>query len=280
MAVTAAQARRAVRRAELSWAPEVKDPRAEKGQRYGHHGLLSLLMMAFACGLICLRRLEHHRPRGLVHRKLKSLCLVLGAVGRTWGQRCLPPASSWTEAALETAMAKVVNGDAIRDLLEAGRGRLSTTVVERMKALGVPLEGKIAPTYPVETWAGCLKLMAEDMFPGIDATEAQRQLAHLRIDAAARRFKNRVLFALSRLAGRQRGLERFVRALAAGASHIETRFTVLGPRHYEVWINDVAGVPGFFWGMIEAGARHTGGADPMWIKAQDGDGCTYEIEGH
>lgn len=58
MAVTAAQARRAVRRAELSWAPEVKDPRAEKGQRHGHHGLLSLLMTAFACGLICLRRVE------------------------------------------------------------------------------------------------------------------------------------------------------------------------------------------------------------------------------
>jgi predicted transposase YbfD/YdcC len=58
MAVTEAQARRAVRRAELSWAPEVKDPRAEKGQRYTHHGLLSLLMTAFACGLVCLRRVE------------------------------------------------------------------------------------------------------------------------------------------------------------------------------------------------------------------------------
>lgn len=58
MAVTEAQARRAVRRAELSWAPEVKDPRAEKGQRYAHHGLLSLLMAAFACGLVCLRRVE------------------------------------------------------------------------------------------------------------------------------------------------------------------------------------------------------------------------------
>lgn len=58
MAVNAAQACRAIRRAELSWAPEVKDPRAEKGQRYEHHGLLSLMMTAFACGLVCLRRVE------------------------------------------------------------------------------------------------------------------------------------------------------------------------------------------------------------------------------
>jgi len=58
MAVSAAQARRAVRRAELSWAPEVKDPRAEKGQRYEPHGLLSLLVVGFACGHLCLRRVE------------------------------------------------------------------------------------------------------------------------------------------------------------------------------------------------------------------------------
>jgi len=57
--VTEAQARRAVRRADLEWAPEVKDPRAEKGQRHAHHGMLSLLVAAFACGHIHLRRVEN-----------------------------------------------------------------------------------------------------------------------------------------------------------------------------------------------------------------------------
>lgn len=58
MAVTEAQACRAVRRAELEWAPEVKDPRAEKGQRHSHHGMLSLMVAAFACGHLHLRNVE------------------------------------------------------------------------------------------------------------------------------------------------------------------------------------------------------------------------------
>jgi len=59
MSVSEAQARRAVRRADLEWAPEVQDPRAEKGQKYAHHGMLSLLVAAFAGGQTRLRHVEH-----------------------------------------------------------------------------------------------------------------------------------------------------------------------------------------------------------------------------
>ncbi len=58
MAVTEAQARRALRRAEFPWSPEVSDPRREHNQRHDHFGLLSVLAAAFACGRTCLRRVE------------------------------------------------------------------------------------------------------------------------------------------------------------------------------------------------------------------------------
>jgi Transposase DDE domain len=58
MAVTEAQARRALRRAEFPWSPLVKDPRKAHNQRHEHHGLLSVLAAAFACGRTCLRRVE------------------------------------------------------------------------------------------------------------------------------------------------------------------------------------------------------------------------------
>jgi len=42
---------------------------------------------------------------------------------------------------------------------------------------------------------------------------------------------------------------------------------------------DVTGLPGFFWGMLEGGARHScREIDPITIKAREGDGCTYEIK--
>lgn len=58
MAVTEAQARRALRRADFPWSAEVTDPRRAHNQRHDHLGLLSVLAAAFACGRTCLRRVE------------------------------------------------------------------------------------------------------------------------------------------------------------------------------------------------------------------------------
>lgn len=58
MSVTEGQARRSLRRVEVKWEPEVADPRRVHNQRHRHHGLLSVLAAAFACGRTCLRRVE------------------------------------------------------------------------------------------------------------------------------------------------------------------------------------------------------------------------------
>jgi predicted transposase YbfD/YdcC len=45
-------------RVAMRWDPAVTDPRKQRNQRHGHHGLLSVLAAAFACGRTCLRRVE------------------------------------------------------------------------------------------------------------------------------------------------------------------------------------------------------------------------------
>jgi len=114
---------------------------------------------------------------------------------------------------------QTVNADAIEHLAKAARGRLSAAAREQIQKLGIALDGPYQATYPVEAWAACVKLIAADLFPGIDEIEAQRQLAHLRIGVVSSSLRGRALFALSRLAGRERGLARFVQALASGATH-------------------------------------------------------------
>jgi predicted transposase YbfD/YdcC len=52
------QRRRALRFSEVEWSQELEDPRQARGKRYEHHGLLGLLVAAFACGLKSLRRVE------------------------------------------------------------------------------------------------------------------------------------------------------------------------------------------------------------------------------
>ena len=58
MAVTEAQARRAIRRADIKFDAQVEDPRDDRNQRHGHHGLLAVMAAAFACGRIHLRKVE------------------------------------------------------------------------------------------------------------------------------------------------------------------------------------------------------------------------------
>jgi uncharacterized protein (TIGR02265 family) len=174
----------------------------------------------------------------------------------------------------DAAVSKTVGGDGARDLVAAGRGKLSAAAREQIAALGLPLEGKVAAAYPIEAWSACVKLIAEDMFPGVEPIEAQRRLGKLRMAVAAKRLKGRILFAVSRLLPPPKALEKFVTGLRAGATGLDTRCTVVGQDHLEVWFSDVFGVPGFFMGMLEAGARDAS----ITIKSHDGDACTYDVQ--
>src|SRR5262245_21857115 len=93
---------------------------------------------------------------------------------------------------------KVVQGESVGQRVGAGRGRLSEPARARIPELGIPLDGKIAESYPAESWAACVKLMADDMFPGIEREEAQRRLAHLRMDQFAATAKGKFVFAFAR----------------------------------------------------------------------------------
>jgi len=58
MPITEAQARRAVRHADIPWNQEVDDPREDAWVVHGHHGLLGGLAAAFSTGCRSLRRAE------------------------------------------------------------------------------------------------------------------------------------------------------------------------------------------------------------------------------
>jgi predicted transposase YbfD/YdcC len=52
------QVARTLMRQCVAWDEAVADPRDARGRRHGHHGLLNLLVLGFACGMATLRRVE------------------------------------------------------------------------------------------------------------------------------------------------------------------------------------------------------------------------------
>lgn len=66
--------------------------------------------------------------------------------------------------------------------------------------------------------------------------------------------------------------------LRSGANFIETKFTVTGTDAYELWLNDVTDVPGFYAGILSAGSgKIDGWPDRIEIKQRDGASCLYSL---
>lgn len=173
---------------------------------------------------------------------------------------------------------KLVFDSSVEALVKVARGKLSPAAAAKVVALGIPLEGKLQPAYPAEAWSQCVKIICTDLYPKAEPVEAQRQLAHRTVEQFAASFVGKALFSLTRLIGRERTLQRMTQNFRTGANFMQTRLDVLGPGHYELWINDVSGVPGFFMGLVEGGAKaSTGEVDDIRVKTLEGDACTYEI---
>lgn len=154
MAVTEAQARRALRRVNIEWDEKVKDPRQAHNQRHEHHGLLSVFAAAFACGRTCLRRVEDFAAD--LGPSLRKRLWMPGGVSDTTLYRLL--SKQGVSGLRETAWKKVrelIQGKLIRrDLFKLGVLSLdgkslwasSRTTVEGAKTANDKKHGVITST--------------------------------------------------------------------------------------------------------------------------------------
>lgn len=135
---------------------------------------------------------------------------------------------------------------------------------------------KIEPAYPAEDWAKAVKVIGADLYPKEAVDEQHRLVGRATVLQFAESLMGRAMFAAARVIGARRSLERMTHNLRTGANFIETRFTVIDDRTQEFWINDVCDVPGFYSGLIGAGADFMQGwSDKIDIKARDGASCLY-----
>lgn len=177
-----------------------------------------------------------------------------------------------------SAPTKLIFSSSIEALLKAGRGRIGTQTVQQLGRLGLPVEGRLEPAYPAETWASAVQLIGVDLFPADPPDTQHNKLARLTVRQFAETVMGRAMFTAARVFGARRSLQRMTHNLRTGANFIETRFTELSPTLQELWINDVSGVPGFYAGLIEVGHEYMPGwVSQVRIKDRDGAACTYQL---
>jgi uncharacterized protein (TIGR02265 family) len=156
-------------------------------------------------------------------------------------------------------------------------GRLSPELREGLKRLGLDLSKKLDPAYPAEQMRDWIRLTAQTLYPGLPADEAQHKLGCESFRGFTTGGVGAAMREMLRAVGTKRALERMQNNLRTGNNYMETRVRELGPNELELWLKDANGVPAYYAGMIDEGARATGVADVRTTWSLDGDACTYRV---
>lgn len=174
---------------------------------------------------------------------------------------------------------KLIFSGAVESLLKVMNGHISQETKALLAKMRMGPPHKLEPAYPAEDWARAVKLISADLFPASDPDTQHRQLGKATVMHFADGFMGKAMFGAAKIMGAKRSLERMTRNFRTGANFIETRFTVVDEKTQELWMNDVSDVPGFYAGLIGAGADMIPGwPDRIEVKKRDGAACLYELK--
>jgi uncharacterized protein (TIGR02265 family) len=163
---------------------------------------------------------------------------------------------------------KLIFNASMEGLIQAVRVEISPKSRVRMKAIGFDSEAKLLPAYPAEQWAGVVKILGEEIYPGLAPPEAQRRLAMRTVEVFAQSMIGGAMFTVANLLGPDRTVRRMTRNFRTGSNFIETTCTEVSPHTYDISFNDVSHVPGFYGGLLEGGFLRVG-AKSLTVKLFD-----------
>jgi len=173
----------------------------------------------------------------------------------------------------------VVFGQTFEGLYKnALRGRLSPTIKEQLRGIGLDVDRPFLAGYPIDIWKRGIEILAPALYPELGFEEATWRLGEDFINGYAHTAMGRAMFGVLKLIGPMNGLKRMERNLRSGNNFVSTRFTQLGPTAAELWWSEVHGLPGFTGGFVLGGGKLVGAKNfAVQIAATEGGSCTYRV---
>jgi uncharacterized protein (TIGR02265 family) len=172
---------------------------------------------------------------------------------------------------------KLIFRSSIESMLDVANGRVSAPTVARLAELRL-VRHHLEPAYPAEHWARAVKIISADLYPGKPEEDQHRQLGRETVLHFAHGVMGKAMFAVAKVLGARRSMIRMTNNLKTGANFIQTRYTIIDDHHQELWMNDVSDVPGFYMGLLGAGADYVDGwFQEIHVKARVGPDCLFEL---
>ncbi|HZH13711.1 MAG TPA: DUF2378 family protein [Archangium sp.] len=116
--------------------------------------------------------------------------------------------------------------------------RISPAVKQRLRQAGLDLEGKLLPAYPFETWARCVAIAAEALYPHELQSVAYQCLGARMVEGYRETFTGRLMFRVLQLLGPQRLVARAEQNFRSGNNYTEVRHSDIAANVVELWVNE------------------------------------------
>jgi len=171
----------------------------------------------------------------------------------------------------------VVFASAYESLRRALGDALDRDALERFRAHGVDMAGRLKVAYPYESWIQSLKVAAELLAPGAGIEEATYVVGRRILESYAETVIGKAAFGVLRVIGPRRGFNQIRRSLRTTNNYSRTTFTEVGPGVFHLWCSNVT-FPHYYRGVLEAGMELTGQkGGTATLLSHDEAGATFEI---
>lgn len=158
------------------------------------------------------------------------------------------------------------------------RARLAPEFKPELLKLGVNLDKPFNPAYPVEVWAAVVDAVGKHLYPTLSREEAQRRVGRDTIEGFGHTVVGKALFAMLRLIGLTRAIERSTRSYASSANYTQIKLTKTGPTSFDFEMNELHTLPQFDMGIIEGMLAFLGAKNfEVTVKSRNADGFTLHL---
>ncbi|MFP2929473.1 DUF2378 family protein [Pyxidicoccus sp. 3LG] len=181
---------------------------------------------------------------------------------------------------METPDTRLIFSGTVQGLFLIGLGnRLSVATRASLREAGLDLDQDLLPAYPLNTWLKCQDIVLRGVWPDLERDEAQRRLGHVVIEGLMSTMLGRVMAAAARTLGPRLALTQLNRGFHGSNNYQESRVKEREPGVCELWINDIAGRPAYYVGVLEAALGVMGARKArVSILRHEAPACTYLVE--
>lgn len=131
--------------------------------------------------------------------------------------------------------------------------------------------------YPRKLWEKILPIASQGLFPNLSRTDALRSLGRLTIEHYGTGLVGSALFALLKLIGPMRAINRTRRNFRTSNNYTECRITEHGAKEVVMWMNEVE-FNEYTAGVLEAGVTAAGAKNVrVVIQNVEGDGTNFLV---